>query len=199
MVVIPGTEDDRGVMAAMPATNEGRAVVGLHATQAKRSAVDVHGRLRLEPIHGLRYRLTRPVPHEDGHVIEIVRTDWDVVDRPVVQVHMTTTFPGRIRAWGLHQHLHDRLFVAAGLVEIVCYDGRLDSPTYGWLNRFTFSDRNPGLLDVPPNVYHGWKNVGVTEAIVINMPTSLYDHERPDAIDLPYDAPETPAIVPFRW
>jgi len=144
MAVIPGAEDDRGAMAAMPATNEGRAVVGLHATQAKRSAVDVHGRLRLDPIHDLRYRLTRPVPHEDGHVIEIVRTDWDVVDRPVVQVHMTTTFPGRIRAWGLHQRLHDRLFVAAGLVEkAVDLKSRVDASNA--------RDKSPRAPDVEGN------------------------------------------------
>ena len=87
----------------------------------------------------MRFRLTRPVPHEDGHVIEIARVDWEIVDRPVVQVHMTTAFPGRIRAWGLHARSTDRLFVATGLVDVVCYDGRLDSPTYGCLNQFTFS------------------------------------------------------------
>jgi dTDP-4-dehydrorhamnose 3,5-epimerase len=159
----------------------------------------VHGRIRVDAIDGVRFRLTRPVPHEDGHVIEIARVDWEIVDRPVVQVHMTTTFPGRIRAWGLHARSTDRLFVATGLVDIVCYDGRLDSPTYGCLNQFTFSDRNPGLLVVPPQVYHGWKNIGVSEAIVINMPTALYDHDRPDAIDLPYESPAASEIVPFRW
>jgi dTDP-4-dehydrorhamnose 3,5-epimerase len=184
-------------MTARP--HEGPAVAGLDVTSPKRSAVDASGRLKVDPIDGLRFRLIRPVPHEDGHVMEIARTDWDLVDAPVVQVHMTTTFPGRIRAWGLHRRSTDRLFVAAGLVHVVCYDGRIGSPTHGTLNEFTFSDRNPGLLVVPPNVYHGWKNIGVTEAIVINMPTSLYDHERPDAMDLPYDAPEAPAVVPFRW
>ena len=179
--------------------NDASRVVGLYATKPKRSAVDAHGRLKVDPIEGLRFRMTRAVPHEDGHVIEIARTDWEVVDRPIVQVHMTTTLPGRIRAWGLHQRSIDRLFVAAGLVDIVCYDGRLDSSTYGCLNQFTFSDHNPGLLSIPPNVYHGWKNIGVSEAIVINMPTSLYDHEHPDAIDLPYEAPEASEIVPFRW
>ncbi|MBI3770330.1 MAG: dTDP-4-dehydrorhamnose 3,5-epimerase family protein [Deltaproteobacteria bacterium] len=186
-------------MSQTSESSEGPAVVGLHATNAKRSVVDGYGRLRVEPIDGLRFRLTRPVPHEDGHVIEVARTDWEIVSRPIVQVHVTTTFPGRVRAWGLHRHATDRLFVAAGLVDIVCYDGRLDSPTYGWLNQFTFSDRNPGLLVVPPNVYHGWKNIDVTEAIVINMPTSLYDHDHPDAVDLPYESPDAPDIVPFRW
>jgi dTDP-4-dehydrorhamnose 3,5-epimerase len=174
-------------------------VVGYAVTAPKASAVTATGALRFTPIDGVQFRSTRPVPHEDGHVIEIARTDWAEVESPVVQVHMTTTLPGRIRAWGLHEHSTDRLFVAAGLVEIVCFDARLDSPTSGCLNRVTLSDRNPGMVVVPPNVFHGWKNLGTSEAIVINMPSELYNHESPDARDLPYDHPDAAHLVPYRW
>ena len=105
----------------------------------------------------------------------------------------------RIRAWGLHQHSTDRLFVVSGLVSLVVFDGRSDSPTSGALNEFKVSERNPGLLVIPPNLYHGWKNIGTTEAFIINMPSSQYDYDGPDALDLPYDSPRAPEIVPFRW
>jgi dTDP-4-dehydrorhamnose 3,5-epimerase len=61
------------------------------------------------------------------------------------------------------------------------------------------SDRSPGLVVIPHSLYHGWKNIGTTELFMINMPTQQYEYETPDALDLPYDAPETSAIVPFRW
>jgi dTDP-4-dehydrorhamnose 3,5-epimerase len=141
----------------------------------------------------------RPVPHEDGHVCEVARASWDVIAGPVVQVHTTTTFPGRIRAWGLHQRSTDRLFVVGGLVKIVVFDGRLDSPTNGRVNEFTVSEKNPGLLIVPPNLYHGWKNIGTTEAIIINMPTAMYDYDHPDALDLPWDCEAAGRIVPYRF
>jgi len=78
----------------------------------------------------------------------------ELVD-PVVQVHVTTTLPGRIRAWGLHQKSTDHLFVVSGLVKIVVFDGRRDSPTSGGVNELTLSEQNPGLLIIPPNLYHG--------------------------------------------
>ncbi len=174
-------------------------VAGFDVLRGKQSAVDNKGALRLDPIAGLRFRPTRPVPHEDGHVIEIARQGWDVLDAPIVQVHMTTTLPGRVRAWGLHRANTDRLFVAKGLVRIACYDGRRDSPTYGRVNEFTLSDRNPGIVVVPPDLYHGWKNIGVDEAIVINMPTSPYNYDAPDALDLPWDSVEARALIPFTW
>jgi len=165
----------------------------------KSSDVRASGELCVDPIDGLRYRLTRPVPHEDGHVIEIARDDWDLVSEPIRQVHMTTTLPGRVRAWGLHRKTSDRLFVASGLVHVVCWDGREGSPTFGRLNEFTFSDRNPGLVVIPPDVYHGWKNIGTSEAIVVNMPTRPYTYDEPDALDLPWDTETAKALIPYRW
>ena len=180
-------------------TEQGGGIAGAEILRNKHSAVDARGALRLEPIEGLRFRAIRPVPHEDGHLMEIARATWPEIDQPVVQVHMTTTLPGRVRAWGLHQRSTDRLFVAAGLVKIACFDGRRDSPTFGRVNEFTLSDRNPGLLVIPPDLYHGWKNIGTSESIVVNMPSRLYDYESPDALDLPWDSEAARALIPYAW
>ncbi len=174
-------------------------VIGSGTLVPKHSAVDGSGRWRADPIEGVHFRPTRPVPHEDGTVSEVARRSWPEVDQDIVQVHVTTTQPGRIRAWGLHSASTDRLFVVSGLVSIVVYDGRRDSSTQGAVDEFKVSERNPGLLVIPPNLYHGWKNLGTAEAFIINMPTAQYEYDGPDAFDLPYDAPETSAIVPFRW
>lgn len=178
---------------------ESNPVAGLEHLAPKHSAVDADGRLRQRPIEGLRFRPCRPVPHEDGTVAEIARTAWPEIDQPIVQVHLTTTQPGRTRAWGLHRHSTDRLFVVKGLVSIVVHDGRTGSPTFGVTNEFRVSERNPGVLVIPPDLYHGWKNLGVDEAFLINMPSRMYEHQGPDALDLPYDSPRAAEIVPFRW
>jgi dTDP-4-dehydrorhamnose 3,5-epimerase len=175
------------------------SVVGQEALVPKQSAVGADGGLRAVPIHDLAFRPVRPVPHEDGHLVEVARTSWEMLGEPVVQVHVTTTFAGRIRAWGLHQNSTDRLFVVNGLVKIVVFDGRVASPTYGVLNEFVVSEKNPALLVVPPNLYHGWKNIGTTEAAIINMPSRLYDYDAPDALDLPWDSEAAERIVPYRW
>jgi dTDP-4-dehydrorhamnose 3,5-epimerase len=174
-------------------------VIGGDVLVPKSSAVDGEGRWRVTPVEGLRFRPTRPVPHEDGTLAEVARRSWPEIDEEIVQVHVTSTEPGRVRAWGLHRASTDRLFVVSGLVSLVAYDGRSGSATQGALNEFKLSERCPGLLVIPPNVYHGWKNIGTVEAFIINMPTQQYEHDGPDALDLPYDAPEAPSIVPFRW
>lgn len=174
-------------------------VLGHDRLVRKVSAVDDVGDLRQPLIDGVQFRPVRPVPHEDGTVAEVARASWEELDLPLVQVHVTTTFAGRTRAWGLHQASTDRLFVVKGLVSIVVYDGRDASPTCGLVNEFRVSERNPGLLVIPPNLYHGWKNLGIDEAFIINMPSAQYAHDGPDALDLPYDSSNAIELVPFRW
>lgn len=175
------------------------AVKGLPELLQKYSAVDAQGDLRQDPIEGVLFRPVRPVSHEDGILAEVAKTSWPQIADPIVQVHVTTTLPGRTRAWGLHRNSTDRLFLMKGLVSFVVYDARLESPTYNCFNEFKLSERNPGLIIIPPNLYHGWKVIGTEEAYIINMPTSSYNYDEPDALDLPYDSPLATQIIPFRW
>jgi dTDP-4-dehydrorhamnose 3,5-epimerase len=174
-------------------------VLGLNELLAKRSDVDEAGRWRADAIAGVTFRATRPVAHEDGHVTEIARTSWDIIEKPIVQVHLTTTLVGRVRAWGLHQLGSDRLFVVSGLVKLVVFDGRAGSETFGKLAEYIVSEKNPGLLTIAPNLYHGWKNIGTSDAAVINMPDRMYNYEEPDALDLPWDSEAGARLIPYRW
>jgi hypothetical protein len=87
-------------------------VEGFTSASPRQSLVTAAGALRLDPIDGVRYRPARPVSHQHGHLTEVFRADWGLTEAPVVQVNLTTTFPGRIRAWGIHRLTVDRLFAA---------------------------------------------------------------------------------------
>lgn len=174
-------------------------VEGFEAASRRIARTNARGDLRLEPIDGVSYRLARPVSHHHGHLTEVLRADWGVSDAPLVQVTLTTTFPGRVRAWGLHHATTDRLFAASGSLCIVCYDGRRTSPTFGAINEFMLGERNQGLVVIPPGVYHGWKNVGHDEAAIISMPSQLYDYDAPDRWELTWDSPEAQRIIPYEW
>ena len=182
-----------------PRTQARSRVTGADSLIDKHSAVGSDGALQQRKIDGVLFRPARPVAHDDGLVTEIARTDWSEITDPVVHTHLTTTAPGRVRGWGLHTRSTDRLFVVKGLVSIVVFDGRIGSATHGQVNEFKVSERNPGLLVVPPLLYHGWKVIGVDEAFIINMPTLAYEYGEPDALDLPYESEDAEAIVPWRW
>jgi dTDP-4-dehydrorhamnose 3,5-epimerase len=188
----------------LTANNSGAAasleeVEGFSLASRRRSLSTAEGALRLEPIEGVRYRLARPVSHHHGHLTEAFRVDLGQTEAPNVQVTLTLTFPGRIRAWGIHRFTVDRLFAATGSLLIVCYDGRRGSPTFGAINEFMLGGRNQGLVVIPPGVYHGWQNIGDDEATIVSMPGRLYDYDAPDRWELLWDSADAQATIPYKW
>jgi len=174
-------------------------VEGFALASPRQSHTTAEGVLRLDPIDGVRYRLTRPVSHRQGHLTEVFRADWGFTETRIVQVNMTATFAREVRAWGIHRFTIDRLFAASGSLCIVCYDGRRQSTTFGCINEFFLGERNQGLVVIPPGVYHGWKNIGDDEAVIVSMPSRPYDHAAPDRWELPWDSEEARATIPYRW
>jgi dTDP-4-dehydrorhamnose 3,5-epimerase len=174
-------------------------VDGFDEASRRISYTDAAGTPRITPIDGVSVRYARPASHPHGHLTEVLRQDWAVTDAPLVQVTLTTTFPGRVRAWGLHEYTTDRLFAASGSLCIVCFDGRQTSPTYGAVNEFFLGGRNQGLVVIPPGVYHGWQNIGPDEASIISMPSRLYDHDGPDRFELSWDSDEARRLIPYDW
>jgi dTDP-4-dehydrorhamnose 3,5-epimerase len=174
-------------------------VEGFTSASPRQSLMTAAGALRLDPIDGVQYRPARPVSHHHGHLTEVFRADWGLTEAPLVQVNLTTTFPGRIRAWGIHRLTVDRLFAATGSLCIVCYDGRRGSPTFGCVNELMLGERNQGLIVIPPGVYYGWKNIGADEATIVSMPSELYNHDGPDRWELPWDSDAARRIIPYQW
>ncbi len=87
-------------------------------------------------IAGASLKEVRHVPKGNGFLTELFRRDWGIDDLPLEHVFQVTLVPGGISAWHAHAMTSDRLFVVAGMIRIVLYDGRQDSPTYGTVNQF---------------------------------------------------------------
>ncbi len=160
-----------------------------------RQTVDSDGRLIAPRIHGLVISNRRPHEDERGELCEIWTAARDPLGMPVVHAYMVTIRPGRIRGWQMHQLQHDRLFTQQGRLRFGFYDARPDSPTSGMLNVMTFSDHNRVLLVIPPGVWHGVQNVGVQEAVFLNLPTHAYNYEDPDKYRLPVQND----LIPFAF
>ncbi|MFQ6066295.1 MAG: dTDP-4-dehydrorhamnose 3,5-epimerase family protein [bacterium] len=145
-------------------------------------------------IEGVRLKELKPIPDERGRVMEILRADDEVFEK-FGQVYMTTAYPGVVKAWHYHKLQTDNMAVIKGMMKIVVYDSRKDSPTYGEVNEFFLGDHNFKLIQIPKMVYHGFKCIGREEAMVINVPTRPYDHRNPDEYRVdPYDND-----IPYDW
>jgi len=125
-------------------------------------------------------------------VVDIRDPFWD---EPIVYSYRFSILPGRIKGWGMHELQTDRYFIVSGSVRVVLFDGREDSRTSGAIVEANFTDRTPGLVKIPPGVWHADQNWGDVEAHVLNFPTRAYDPDRPDKFRIgPHDG-----TIPFEW
>lgn len=140
-------------------------------------------------------KIKRLTVHADqrGRLMEVLRRDDELFTR-FGQVYITTVYPGAVKAWHYHKLQTDNLATLVGMVQIALYDAREDSPTKGEVNVFHAGVHNPMVVQVPAMVYHGFKNVGTEEAVVLNVPTEPYRHDDPDEYridphdnDIPHD------------
>ena len=145
-------------------------------------------------IHDVRIKQLKVIPDERGRLMEILRRDDDLF-RGFGQVYMTTAYPGAVKAWHYHKKQWDHFVCVRGMMKVVLYDGREGSPTHGEVNEFFMGEHRPILLQIPPLVYHGFKCISETEAIVINTPTEVYVHDDPDEYRVdPHDND-----IPYEW
>jgi dTDP-4-dehydrorhamnose 3,5-epimerase len=144
-------------------------------------------------IHGVKIKDLRVLPDERGRLMEILRSDDELFTK-FGQAYLTTAYPGVTKAWHYHKIQTDNFVVVKGMMKLVLYDSREDSPTHGEVNEFFLGEHNPKLLQIPPYVYHGFKCISEQEAMVINIPTELYNYKKPDeyrldphTVEIPYD------------
>jgi dTDP-4-dehydrorhamnose 3,5-epimerase len=133
------------------------------------------------------------IADERGRLMEILKCDEEIFSR-FGQVYLTTTYPGVVKAWHFHKKQDDFIVCIKGMLKLVLYDNREDSPTKGEVNQFFIGDYNAALVKVPKMIHHGWKCVSTEEALVINVPTEPYNQEEPDEYrvdphnnNIPYD------------
>jgi len=145
-------------------------------------------------IDGLLVKDLKVIPDARGRLMEILRRD-DPTFEEFGQVYITTTLPDVVKAWHYHALQTDNFACIQGTIQVALFDARKDSPTFGEINELFIGVHNPKLISVPHGVYHGWKCVGINEAIIVNIPTEPYNYKNPDEHRLPWDDPS----IPYDW
>ncbi len=145
-------------------------------------------------IDGVRVKSLRVIPDERGRLMELLRSDEEIFIK-FGQIYMTTVYPGVTKAWHYHKRQVDNFVAVRGMIKLVLYDAREDSSTYKQVNEFFIGDHNHQLVQIPAGVYHGFKCISESEAIVINIPTEVYHYQEPDEFRAPPHGKE----IPYDW
>ena len=148
----------------------------------------------MELIDGVIVKNLKLQLDERGYLQECFRADWPMFKK-FGQAYITVAFPNVIKAWHKHKIQTDNLICISGNAKLVVYDDRRESSTYKKINEIFFGEKNPLLVTIPNNTWHGFKAISGKKIIVLNIPTELYNYNTPDEYRLPYNSEE----IDYDW
>lgn len=155
---------------------------------------------------GIKIKEIKKFPDERGSFAEIFREDWsDLIESEdkIIQVNLSYSYPGMIRAWHRHHRGQVDYFITVrGATKICAYDDTEKSPTRGNLDEIISSEEKIQCVRIPGYYYHGFKSIGSEPALVVYLTTKLYDYKNPDEERRPWNDqtiinPRT--NKPFDW
>ena len=144
-------------------------------------------------IEGVKIKELKAILDDRGKLMEILRSDEPIFEH-FGQAYVTVCKPRVVKGWHYHKVQVDHFVCLQGSAKLVLYDGREHSKTYRKINEFTIGWENPLLIKVPTFIYHGFTALGGQEAMILNIPTQVYQYAEPDEFrtnpfsnEIPYD------------
>lgn len=133
----------------------------------------------------------RRICDERGMVMHMLRSDAPHFEK-FGEVYFATAYPGVIKGWHLHTTQTQNYCCVSGMIKLVMYDNRPNSPTKGILEEIFMGENNYILVRIPFGITNGWKCIGVTPALLANCATETHrvgEMERIDPFtkDIPYN------------
>jgi len=143
-------------------------------------------------IHCVLVHPLTQIPDERGKIMHMLRADAPHFEK-FGEIYFSTVYPGVVKAWHLHKEMTLNYAVVSGIIKLVLYDDRADSPTRGEVMELFLGEGNYSLVKIPPMVWNGFKGVGVAPAIVANCATIPHDPNEIVRMD-PFDN-----AIPYKW
>ena len=145
----------------------------------------------MSEIHDVQVTPLRRIPDERGAVFHMLREDSPVFER-FGEIYFSLVYPGVVKGWHRHSRMTLNYAVPVGMVKLVCYDDRPDSPTSGVVQELHVGELDYALVTIPPLVWNGFKGEGADPALVANCATIPHDPDEIERLDpfdnsLPYD------------
>jgi dTDP-4-dehydrorhamnose 3,5-epimerase len=176
---------------------------GIEMAIARRSARTL-GKIIAKPnsadlIEGILIEPLQIYPDDRGFFCELARLGNGLAAKMVpdeqrkIQVSLTLTYPGTIKAIHYHSEQTDLWAPVSGMVQVFLYDLRRNSSTFGAINTIFAGRLQPWEILIPPGVAHGYKALGVDPIQLIYFTDRHYNPA--DELRLPYDHPD----IAYDW
>lgn len=143
-------------------------------------------------IKGIAITPLKKIPDERGTIIHMLRNDSPLF-HTFGEIYFSTVYPGVVKGWHLHEKMTLNYAVIQGMIRLVLYDDRKDSPSRGQLQEIFTGEDNYSLITIPPGIWNGFKGIGVKTAIVANCSDIPHDPKEIKRMDFIND------VIKYNW
>lgn len=126
----------------------------------------------LAPLPGVLIKPLSKFADSRGWLTELFRDDELPEGLRPVMGYLSVTHPKVARGPHEHERQTDGFAFLSGRFELVLWENRSGLQPNEF--RLIVGEENPVFVWVPPGVVHAYRNVGETEAFVLNFPDQLY-------------------------
>ena len=143
-------------------------------------------------VKGIVIKQLKKIPDERGCIYHMLRCDDSIFEK-FGEIYFSIVYPGVIKGWHLHKEMTLNYTVIQGMIKLVLYDDRENSPTKGNLMELFIGEENYCLVKIPPNIWSGFMGIGNKLAIVANCATLPHDPDEIKKISL------YTKEIPYNW
>lgn len=144
-------------------------------------------------INGVKLKSLTKIPDERGTIFHMLRSD-DPEFKQFGEIYFTTIYPGVIKGWHIHTKMTLNYAVVQGMIKLVLYDDRKNSPTKGELMEIFTGENNYLLITIPPLIWNGFKGIGIKPALLANCSTIPHDPKEIKRMD-----PLKNRLIKYDW
>jgi len=144
-------------------------------------------------INGVKIKPLNKTTDERGSIMHMLRRD-DQDFKKFGEIYFSLVYPGVVKGWHLHTKMTLNYAVIQGMIKLVLFDDRKGSSTRGEIMEIFTGEDNYALITIPPEVWNGFKGIGIKQAIVANCSTIPHDPKEIKRMD-----PLKNNVIKYDW
>lgn len=143
-------------------------------------------------IDGVKIIPLKRIPDDRGKIMHMLRSS-DSHFENFGEIYFSFVYPGIVKGWHIHERMVLNYAVITGMIRLVLYDDREDSPTQEEIQEIYLGEDNYCLVKIPPKIWNGIRGLGVKTSIIANCASIPFDENEITRLD-----PRSPQI-PYDW
>jgi dTDP-4-dehydrorhamnose 3,5-epimerase len=146
----------------------------------------------MDQIAGVSVNPLKVFRDERGQVMHMLRSDAPHFTK-FGEIYFSVVNPGVVKGWRMHTKMTQNYAVPVGEIELVLYDSRKESASFGKVQKLIVGESNYSLITIPFGIVYAFKGISKMPAVVANCADILHDPRESVAIELNH--PE----IPYTW